>query len=112
MPRGGWQLTPEGERASICVIQISSTDRLPSIEVSANIKSDNSRIGNIIFYDIYQSEQFGAKYPGNYWKNYRPVTGIRVPTWDRYTMEITVKINRNQQTIRGNVIPYEDKAYQ
>ena len=93
MPPSDWV------RPSICVVQISSSSRLPPMEVSANIISENTRIKNIEFYDIYQGEQFGMIYPGKYWKDFRPKTGIYVPTWDRYKIEITVKINGKQQTI-------------
>ena len=51
------------------------------------------------FSDLYRNEQFGILYPGKYWKDYRPAVDFRVGDYDRYTMEIIVKINGKQQII-------------
>jgi hypothetical protein len=99
MPGGGWKLTPEGDCASICTVHISSPAGLPSMEISVNIITDSIRFDNIPFYELYGNEQFGMIYPGKYWKDYRPAIGIRVGDYDRYTMEIIVKIDRKQQVI-------------
>jgi hypothetical protein len=99
MPGGGWELTHEGERASICTIHISSLTRLPPMEISANIITDNVRLDNVPFKELYKNEQFGILYPGKYWKDFRPAIGIRVGNYDRYIMEIVVKINGKQQVI-------------
>jgi len=89
----------EGERASICTIHISSLTRLPPMEISANIISENVRLNNVPFNELYKNEQFGILYPDKYWKDYRPAIGIRVEDYDRYTMEIIVKINGIQQIV-------------
>jgi hypothetical protein len=99
MPGGGWGLTPEGERASICTVHISSPAKLPSMEIAANIITDTIRFGNVPFNELYKDEQFGILYPGKYWKDYRPAIGIRVGDYDRYTMEIIIKIDGKQQVI-------------
>jgi len=93
MPGGG------RNRPSICTIHISSSDRLPSMEISVNIITDNIRFDNVPFNKTYQDEQFGILYPGRYWNDYRPAIGVRVGDYDRYTMEITVKIDGKQEVI-------------
>jgi hypothetical protein len=90
---------PKGERASICTIHISSSTSLPFLEISANIITDNKRLNNVPFLELYDNEQFGILYPGRYWKDYRPAIGIRLEDYDRYIMEIIVRIDGKQEVI-------------
>ena len=99
MPGWGWDLTSEGKRASICTIHISSATRLPPMQVTANIITQNIRINNVPFRRLYTDDQFGILYPDKHWRDYRPAIGIRLEDYDRYTMEITVIINGKKQTV-------------
>ena len=99
MPSWGWELTPEGKRASICTIHISSANRLPPMEVTANIITENIRLENVPFRELYKNDQFGSIYPGRHWRDYRPAIGFRLENFERYIMEITVRINGKQQII-------------
>ena len=96
---GGWGLTPDGKRASICTIHISSPAGLPPMEVSANISTGSLQFDNVTFIEQYKDEQFGMRYPGRYWNDYRPDIGFRVEDYDRYIMAIIIKINGKQQVI-------------
>ena|GEM_PF-4453363 len=99
MPGWGWKLTSEGESASICTIHISSSASLPLMEISVNIITENIRFDSVKFSELYKEEQFGVLYPGKFWKDYRPDIGFRVGDYDKYIMEINIKIDDKHQVL-------------
>lgn len=99
MPGGGWSLTPDGERASICNIVISSIDPLPSMDVYTNVITDTVRFDKIPFYKLYKEDRFGIIYPNKHWRDYRPVANFRIGDGANYLMEIIVRIDGKQQII-------------
>ena len=91
MPGWGWELTPEGERASICTIPFSSENELPLMEVSAKIITGEKTL-EVSFYDLY-----GDEYGKPFFVDFRPVNCFRID--GEYTIEITVYILGEKQTI-------------
>ena len=95
MPGGGWKLTPEGERASICTISFDSPSELPPMEVSATIITERITIP-VLLYDIYNGN---GTYGKLFRKDFRPVDGFRLNNGEVYTIEITVKIHEEKQVL-------------
>jgi len=95
MPGGGWQLTPEGERASIFCNSFDSPVPIPPMEVFATVITERITIP-VLLYDIYDGRGTYGKF---YRKDFRPINGIRLNNGEEYVVELTVKILGEQQTI-------------
>jgi len=95
MPGWGWELTPEGDRASIVTISFDSPVKLPDMEVFATIITERITIP-VLLYDIYNVE---GTYGLLYRKDFRPVNSIRLNDGEEYTLEVIVKIDKEYQIL-------------
>jgi hypothetical protein len=90
-PDGG----PYPERYSICTIHFDCPVEIPPMEVSATIITERITMP-VPLYDIYAGNGTNGSL---FRKDFRPVNGVRLNDEEEYTIEVTLKIRGEQQTV-------------
>jgi hypothetical protein len=86
---------PYPERFSICTIHFDSPVEIPPMEVSATIITERITMP-VLLYDIYGGNGTNGSL---FRKDFRPVNGVRLNDEEEYTIEVTLKIQGEQQTV-------------